>query len=304
MAARLKALIESPKLLVAAAAFDCISARLAEAAGFEHIIVSGAGISESRLGQPDVGIMGLEDNLAGARAMVSSVNVPLLADGDTGYGNAVNVYHTVQAFEQAGVAGVLIEDQVWPKRCGHMAGKEVISAEEMVQKVRAAVDAKTDPDFVILARTDSAGPLGIDEAIRRGNMYAEAGADLLFADALLSIADIEKFIKGVPKPVLINMGFGILERGTTPLLSPRQLQDMGAAVMLVSRILTAGAIRGMWNAVAAFKETLDTGKVVSRPDLLASFDELNDLMGFPAIRELEQRYLLEEQLASKYGKRG
>ena len=298
--AALKALIRAPKILVMPAVFDAISLRVIEATGFDAAFISGAGISESRLGQPDVGIMGLEDNLAGSRALAACVDIPLFADGDTGYGNAVNVYHTVQAFERAGVAGILIEDQTWPKRCGHMAGKEVISAEEMVQKVRAAVDARRDPDFVILARTDAAGPLGIDEAVKRGQMYSDAGADLLLPDALLSQPDIDKFVKNVKIPTAINMGFGIRERGTTPLLSAKQLQDLGVAVMVLGRFVSACAIRGLLNGIAALKESIDTGKVVNRPELAVSFEELNDFMGLPAIKKLEQRYLSEEALAAKY----
>jgi len=299
--ARLKALIYDPKILVVPGVFDGFSCRVVQAAGFEHAAISGAGTSESRLGKPDVGIMGLEDNLAGARAMASCVDIPLLADGDTGYGNAINVYYTVQAFERAGVAGLMIEDQKWPKRCGHMAGKEVIEADEMVQKVRAAVDAREDPDFIIKARTDAAGLLGIDEAIRRANLYAEAGADLLFADALLSAGDIEKFVKNVPKPVAVNMGFGIRKRKTTPLLSVKQLESIGVAFVNLPRMLTAAAIRGMMNAIDAFKQSMESGEVVERPDLVVSFEELNDLMGFQEIMAMEQRYLTADQLGSKYG---
>ena len=300
--ARLKALIESPKILVVPGVFDGFSCKVVQSAGFEHAAISGAGTSESRLGKPDVGLMGLEENLAGARMMAESVDIPLLADGDTGYGNAINVYYTVQAFERAGVAGIMLEDQVWPKRCGHISGKEVISADEMVQKIRAAVDAKSDPDFVIKARTDAAGPLGIDEAIRRANLYADAGADLLFADALLTLEDIEKFAKSVSKPVSINMGFGIRKRPTTPLVSAKQLESMGVACVSLPRMLTSAAIKGMFNAIDAWNQSFESGEVVDRPDLLVNFDELNGMMGLPRIKEMEQRYLTEAQLASKYGR--
>ncbi len=299
--AMLKELILAPKILVSPGIYDGFSARLVEAAGFKHANITGGGSSESRVGMPDVGIMGLEENLAGARMMTRCVDIPLFADGDTGYGNAINVYFTVQAFENAGVAGLQIEDQVSPKRCGHLAGKEVISAEEMVQKVRAAVDARRDPDFQIKVRTDSAGPLGIQEAIRRGNMYAEAGADVLHADALLSTADIELFVKSVPKPVSMNMGFGLRSRGTTPLLSAKQLEEMGVAAVILPRMLTSSAIRGMQNAIAAYQEQIETGEVVERPDLQCSFEELSDLMDLKRIKTMEQRYLTEEQMTAKYG---
>ena len=147
--------------------------------------------------------------------------IPLIADGDTGYGNAVNVFHLVRAFEQADLAGLMLEDQTWPKRCGHMSGKSVISAEEMVEKIHAAKEARRDVDFIIKSRTDAFAPLGIDEVIRRLNLYADAGADLLFADALLSARDIRTVASNVNKPLSVNMGFGIRSRSTTPLLSPR-----------------------------------------------------------------------------------
>src|SRR5512141_1917456 len=203
----------------------------------------------------------------------------LRADADTGYGNAMTVHFVVRAFEKAGMAALMFEDQVWPKRCGHMAGKSCIPAEEMVQKVKAAVDARRDDDFVIVSRTDAAGPLGVDEAIRRLNMYAEAGADVMYADALLSKEDIAKVAKNVPKPLIVNMGLGMRPRKTTPLMSPKQLQDIGVAGVSYPRILSTAALKGMMNAMAVFKEeVVKNNRVIDRPDLLASFDELNDLM--------------------------
>lgn len=298
---RLRELIHAPEILALPAIYDGFSARLVRRMGFQAAIISGAGLSEGRMGWADVGLMGLAENVEGSRAITTCTDLLLLADGDTGYGNAVNVYFTVKAFERAGVAGVMIEDQVWPKRCGHMAGKEVIPAEEMVQKIRAACDAREDPQLVIKARTDAAGPLGLDEAIRRANLYAEAGADLLFADALLSARDIERFCRNVPKPVVVNMGFGLRKRATTPLLSARELQELGVRVVVFGRLLTAAAINGMTRALEALKESLETGRVVERPDLLVSFEELNDLMGFPWLQDLERRYLTEDQLRAKYG---
>ncbi|MDA8051523.1 MAG: isocitrate lyase/PEP mutase family protein [Rhodospirillales bacterium] len=299
---RLRRLIEAPEIVVMPGVFDGFSARLVQQAGFASALISGAGLSEDRLGWPDVGLMGLAENVEGCKVIANCTDLLLVADGDTGYGNAVNVYFTIKALERAGVAGVMIEDQVWPKRCGHMAGKEIIPAEEMVQKVRAACDAREDPNLVIKARTDAAGPVGLDEAIRRGNLYAEAGADLLFADALLSADDIARFCHSVPKPVAVNMGFGIRRRSTTPLLSVRELQEMGVAVVEFPRMLTAAAIGGMMRAMEAFRESLATGRVVERPELLVSFEELNNLMGFPWIQQLERRYLTEAQLKAKYGR--
>jgi len=281
--------------------FDGFSTRLVERAGFQAAFVTGAGVSESRLGQPDVGLMGLEENVAACRALVACSSIPLLADGDTGYGNAVNVWHTVRAFERAGAAGVMIEDQMWPKRCGHMKGKEVISADEMIQKIRAAVDARRDPDFIIKSRTDVLATHGLDEAIRRLNAYADAGADLLFADAAMSVDTIRALAKGVKKPLSVNMGFGLRQRSTTPLLSAAQLHGLGVAVVIYPRMLTACAIRGMQTGLALLHESLQSGRVVDRPDALASFEELNDLVGMRDVQALEQKFLTLDQLHAKYG---
>lgn len=299
---RLRELIEAPGILVMPGIYDGFSARLVEAAGFKAAAISGAGTSESRLGWADVGVMGFEENLHSCRQLAACCSIPLRADADTGYGNAVNVHFTVRGFERAGIAGIMLEDQVWPKRCGHMAGKEVISAEEGVEKIRAAAEARLDPGFVIKARTDATAIFGVGEAIRRLNRYAEAGADLLFADALLSADDIATVARNVAKPLAVNMGFGIRQRPTTPLLSARQLEDMGVAVVTYPRILTAAAIKGMHNALGALRESLDSGAVIDRPDLLVSFDEINDLMGLPKLRELEARYLSAGERERKYGK--
>jgi 2-methylisocitrate lyase-like PEP mutase family enzyme len=235
--------------------------------------------------------MGLEENLANARRIADCTDLLLQADADTGYGNALNVYFVVKAFEKAGMAAVMIEDQVWPKRCGHMAGKSVIPAEEMVQKIKAAVDARSDSSFVIKARTDAATPLGLDEAIRRLEMYAEAGADCVFADALASKADIEKVARSVRKPLSVNMGLGIRARKTTPLIPPKDLEKLGVAQISYPRLLSAAALKGMLNALDVFKsDVLQSNKSVDRPDLSVTFEELNDLMGMRVLDELERRY--------------
>ena len=297
-------LIDAPEILVMPGVYDGFSARLVESMGFKAAGISGAGLSETNLGWADVGIMGYEENLRSSAALAACCSIPLQADGDTGYGNAVNVYFTVQGFERAGLAGLMLEDQVWPKRCGHLKGKEVISAEEMVQKVRAACEARSDPDFVIKARTDVLATHGLAEAIRRLNLYAEAGADLLFADAALSAADIGALAREVSKPLSVNMGFGIRQRSTTPLLSAAQLQDLGVAVVIYPRLLTACALRGMQQGLALLKQSIDSGKVVDRPDALVSFEELHDIMGMAEIEDLERRFLTASQLEAKYGRGG
>jgi 2-methylisocitrate lyase-like PEP mutase family enzyme len=298
---RLKALIAAPEILVLPGVFDGFSTRLVQQAGYRAAFITGSGVSESRLGQPDVGIMGLDENVAAARAMAACSDMLLLADADTGYGNALNVHHTVRAFERAGVAGLMLEDQVWPKRCGHLKGKEVIAADEMVQKIRAAANARVDPDFVVKSRTDVLATHGLAEAIRRLNLYAEAGADLLFADAAMSVDDIAALARSVVKPLCVNMGFGIRQRSTTPLLSARQLQDLGVAAVIYPRLLTACALRGMQQGLSLLRQSLDSGEVVDRPDALVSFEELHDIMGMREVEALEQRFLTPEQLAAKYG---
>jgi 2-methylisocitrate lyase-like PEP mutase family enzyme len=287
---RLKDLINGPDILIMAGIYDGFSARVAQATGFAAGIVSGAGLSESSLGRPDVGLLGYEENLRVTRAIAACVDMPLLADIDTGYGNAVNVYYTVKGFEQAGIGGVMIEDQVWPKRCGHMEGKAVISAEEQVEKIHAAIAAKRDPDFVIKARTDALGPYGLDEAIRRLNLYAEAGADLLLVDAVRTEDEIKHLTSSVSKPVAINMGLGVRSRPTTPLILPKKLQELGVAVVAYSRLLSASAVRGMFNAVAALHESFNNDAPVDRADLAVSFAEISDLMDLGGIRELERRF--------------
>jgi 2-methylisocitrate lyase-like PEP mutase family enzyme len=191
---------------------------------------------------------------------------------------------------------------VWPKRCGHLKGKEVIAAEEMVQKIRAAAEARVDPNFVIKSRTDVLATHGVAEAIRRLNLYAEAGADLLFADAAMSVDDIRTIAKNVSKPLSVNMGFGIRQRSTTPLLSAAQLQDLGVAVVIYPRMLTACALMGMKRGLELLHESLASGNVVDRPDALVSFEELHDIMGMEEIEDLEQRFLTAEQLETKYGR--
>lgn len=299
-ALQLRNLIEAPEILVMPGIFDGFSARLSQASGFAAGFLTGSGISESSMGWADQGVMGLEENLRVTRALAACCDLPLIADSDTGYGNAVNVHFAIRAFERAGVCGVMIEDQVWPKRCGHMKGKEVISAEEGAAKIRAAADARINPNLIIMSRTDTLATHGIEEAVRRLNLYAEAGADLLFCDAVMKVDEIKTIAKGVPKPFCVNMGFGIRQRSTTPLLSPKNLQDLGVSVVIYPRMLTSAAIQGMKHAIAAIKESMQTGEVVDRPELLVSFEELNELVGIKELEQLEQKYLLPDHYVRKY----
>ncbi len=294
-ARRFRELLEAPDILVAPGVYDGFSTRLVERAGFKAGTVTGAGVSESNLGWADKGIMGYEENLRACRAIAACTDLPLRADADTGYGNAVNVHFTVRGFEDAGLAAIMIEDQVWPKRCGHMAGKDVIPMAEMVQKVRAAAEARRDKDFVIMARTDAAAVTGVDDAIARLRAYAEAGADALYADALLSAEDIARVAQNVPRPYVCNMGFGLQPRTTTPLLTAKQLQDMGVAMVTYPRMLTSAAVRGMQNALDAFRKSMFNEKPVERPDLQVDFAELSALMGLRELDAMEEKYTVTEE---------
>lgn len=290
-----KDLMNAPEILVQPGVYDGYSVRLVEQAGFKVGAISGAGVSESRMGWVDRGVMTFDENLNNARRLADCCDTLLLrVDADTGYGNAMNVHFVVRAFEAAGMAALMFEDQVWPKRCGHMAGKACIPAEEMVSKVKAAVDARRDPDFCIVSRTDAAGPLGVDEAIRRLNLYAEAGADIMYADALLSRDDIAKVARSVPKPLIVNMGLGLRARRTTPLMSPKELQEIGVASVSYPRLLSTAALKGMMDALAVFKaEVVGNHQVVERPDLQVSFEELNELMGMNQLDELERKFAVK-----------
>lgn len=283
-------LLESDGIEVAVGVYDGISARIVEDLGFATADISGAGVSNSRLGKPDVGFLDLSENVAQASYIVDAVDIPVQADADTGYGNAINVYHTVERLEKAGVAAIMLEDQEWPKRCGHMEGKSVISMEEMVRKIEAAVDARDDPNLCIKARTDAAKPHDVEEAVRRLNVYADAGADFVFADALLSEADIEYVAKNTDAPTVVNMGYGIRERPTTPLLSPAELEALGVAMVTYPRLITGAAVMGMKNGLEALEESIESGEVVERPDLTVGFEEYTDLIGLPKIEELEDKY--------------
>jgi 2-methylisocitrate lyase-like PEP mutase family enzyme len=284
-------MVEAPEILVLPGVFNGFSVRLVERAGYKAAAVSGAGVSENFLGWADRGILTFDENLRVCSALADCSSIPLLADADTGYGNALNVHFVTRAFEKAGLTAISIEDQVWPKRCGHMEGKRVIPAREMADKVKAAVDARHDPDFMIRARTDAAATDGIPEVIDRLNIYAEAGADIVFADALLSADDIRKVAQNVSKPLSVNMGFGLIERGTTPLLTPRQLQDLGASSVSYARMLSSAALRGMMNALEAFAPTIDAERPTFRPDLMVQFKELNEIMGSKTLDKIEERYV-------------
>jgi 2-methylisocitrate lyase-like PEP mutase family enzyme len=276
--------------------------RLVEAMGFRTAATTGSGLANALLVQPDIGILSLLENVDACRHFARSVAIPLMADADTGYGNAVTVFHTVQYFEEAGIVGINIEDQVWPKRCGHMRGKDVIPAREMCRKIEAAVRAKKDPDFIINARTDAIAVEGIEGAVARARDYAAAGADMIYPDAVRSEDDIRRVVDAVPDvPVNINMGFGVRSRPTTPLVPLGRLKEMGVARVSCPRMLTAAAISGMTKALEQMKWCIATGESADRPDLLASMEEITALAGYQRIDALEQEFSLPEDLERRYG---
>jgi 2-methylisocitrate lyase-like PEP mutase family enzyme len=298
---KMRAMLDSGKIIVSPGVFDGYSARMIERMGFQSAAVSGAGLSNSRLSLPDIGILSLTENVEACTLLARSVEIPMMADADTGYGNPVTVHHTVQFFEAAGIVGINIEDQVSPKRCGHMNGKELIDPREAAKKIEAAVKAKRDPGFIINARTDAIAVEGLEGAIKRAKMYRAAGADMVYPDAIRSEDQIRQFVDAVQAPVSINMGFGVRNRPTTPLLSVKRLQELGVARASFARMLPAAAIMGMMRALELLRDGVETGTVHDRPDLLVGMEEITALMGYPFIDALEAEFLLEEEMTRKYG---
>ena len=282
--ARLRALLDSGQTIVAPGAFDPLSARLVEEAGFPAVYMTGFGTSAALIGRPDVGLLTMTEMAGNAGRIAACVDIPLIADADTGYGNPLNVIRTVGAYEAAGAAGIHIEDQVAPKKCGHMEGKLVIPAQEMVQKVRAAVQARAQPDFVIIARTDARAVEGLDRALQRARMYREAGADALFIEALTSEAEAEAAVRAFPGvPLLFNWAEG----GKTPPLSLDRVKELGYRIVIfpIAALLAAtGAMRRI------LREIAQAGTPAAAMSELPTFAEFVDFIGLPQVREAEQRY--------------
>jgi 2-methylisocitrate lyase-like PEP mutase family enzyme len=297
---RLQELMKAPDIVVMPGVSNGYSARLVEQFGFQAAILTGAGLSESHLGWADIGLMGLEENLQASRPLIDCCDLLFLADADTGYGGPLNVFQTVRKFEKAGAAAIMIEDQVWPKRCGHLQGKQVISAEEMAEKVKAAVEARRDPAFSIMARTDAFPLFELDEAIRRLNMYADAGADIVFADGIYTEEHFQYVVKNTSKPLTANMSYGLTGRVEEKLISAKRLEELGVKIVLYPRLAGGAMIQGLTNAISVLKESLNAGEVIERPDLVASFKEQNELMGLNDILDLDRRFSTDEQNKKKY----
>ncbi|MGN6144298.1 MAG: isocitrate lyase/PEP mutase family protein [Mesorhizobium sp.] len=288
-AKRFRAILNSGDFIVSPGVYDGYSIRLVEAAGFKTACTSGAAISNALLGIADIGVMGLTENVNHCRNLARSVSIPLTADADNGYGNPVNVFHTVKMFEEAGVAGVNLEDQVSPKRCGHMPGKDVIETAEMIKKIEAACMARRDDSFVIIARTDSLAIEGIEGAVKRARAYAVAGADMLFPAAVRTEDDIKRIVDAAGIPVSINMGFGIRQRPTTPLIPLGRLRELGVRRISLPRMLPAAAIHAMQQALVAMREVMESGVPVNREDLLVGIEDIMKLMGYDEMRKLEKQ---------------
>jgi len=299
-AARMRELLKQG-IVVSPGVYDGLSARMVEKMGFKAAATGGSGFSNARLSQPDIGLLTLMENVDACRHLARTLSIPLMADAETGYGNPVTVFHAVEYFEEAGVVGMNIEDQMSPKRCGHMEGKELISAKEMAKKVEAAIKAKKDPDFIINARTDAIAVEGLDKAIERARLYIAAGADMVFPDAVASEEQIKRFVDAVDAPVSINIGFGIRSRPTTPLIPVKRLAELGVARVTMARMLPSAALMGMHKALELMRDHVETGTLHDRPDLLYGMEEITDLMGYSKIAELEAQFLPDEQLERKYG---
>lgn len=285
----LRQLLQEKKALPAPGAHDVISAKLIEKAGFKAIQVSGFGLAATYLGLPDMAFISFTEVLNFTRNIVDAVNIPVMADADTGYGNAINAMRVTEQFIKAGTAGMNLEDQVFPKRCGHIEGKTVVSTEEMVLKIKACAKVRDelDPDFIINARTDAIAVAGVDEAIRRGNAYIEAGADMIFVEAPRTVDEIRMAVKGINGLVSINL-FDNIEGGKTPLVPLEELAAMGVARVSIPVGTTFAAARGVQNYLEAIKG----GRLApEKKDLVFSFDEFKDLVGVPGFREQEKAFL-------------
>lgn len=283
-AKRLRELLGQPGPIVAPGVYDGISARVAERAGFPAAFISGAAVTASVLGYPDVGLQTMPEILNQSRNMARAVDIPLVIDIDTGYGNALNLMRAVREFESAGLAGIFFEDQTFPKRCGHFEGKQVIAVEEMIVKIKAACETRRDDDFVIIARTDSRAMHGLDHAIKRGKAFAEAGADLVFVEALLSEEEMRTAASAIPVPLQANMS----EAGKTPVLPVDTLYELGFKLISYSGLLQRTAIRGMLDVLEILQREGTT--MPAYPGRICSLVERSEILG------LQEFYALEERL--------
>lgn len=282
-ARQLRELMEQPGIIRMLGAHDVLGALLVEQTGFESVFVGGFGTSASMLGLPDINFLGLTEMVDATRRMCERVSIPVLADADTGHGDIHNVMRCVQQFEQAGAAGIILEDQAFPKRCGHFGDKQTIAADEMVLKFRAAVEARRDPDFVFVARTDTRETDGLDEAIERVNAYCEAGADFAFIEAPLSVEELQTICKKVPYPKFVNM----LVFGKTPILSAAELEAMGFKLVVAPIDSVLLAAKSMRELAQAFQRD---GHTQAMADQMVDFEEIKQILGLPEYQSLRDRF--------------
>jgi methylisocitrate lyase len=287
LSTQLRQMLDEPDIIVLPGAYDALSARLAERAGFNACFTTGFGFAATVLGMPDFGLLTMSETLDRVRHVVHTINVPLVADMDTGYGNALNTVRTVRECVSMGVAGIILEDQEWPKKCGHFEGKRVIPAEQQAAKLRAAADARGDDDLVIIGRTDARAPLGLDEAIRRGQLYRDSGADVVFVEAPQSIEELKQVAAAIPDtPLFANM----VEGGKTPLLSSTELQELGYKMVVFP-------LSGLFSAAKAVEDTFRTlfeeKSTAARQDAMVGFEQFEEMIGVPDWRALEDAYSTE-----------
>jgi len=281
---KLKELVAAKRGVIVPGAFNALSARVVADLGFEAIYVTGAGVTNMWFGMPDQGFMGLAEIAEHTARIRDAVELPLIVDADTGFGNALNVRHTVRTLERAGADCIQLEDQVAPKRCGHFSGKDVISTEEAVAKIKAAVDARRDPDLLIMARTDAAAVHGFDAAVERAERFAEAGADILFVEAVTTADEIRALPGRLATPQLMNMVIG----GKTPIVDAEELARLGFGIVLYANAALQGALMGMQKALGALR---DDKAILESSGLVTPFAERQRLVGKPAWDALEALYI-------------
>jgi 2-methylisocitrate lyase-like PEP mutase family enzyme len=279
----LRALVEARRGVIVPGAFNALSARVIADLGYEAIYVTGAGVTNMSMGLPDQAFMGLAEIADHTARIRDAVDLPLIVDADTGFGNALNVRHAVRTLERAGADCIQLEDQVAPKRCGHFSGKEVIATEEAVAKIKAAADARRDPDLLIMARTDACATHGFEAALERAQRMSEAGADVLFVEAVTTPEQVRSLPQRLAKPQLMNMVIG----GKTPILSAEELGRLGFGIVLYANAALQGAVAGMQRALTVLR---DTKRLDEDPSLVASFAERQRLVGKPEWDALEKRY--------------
>jgi 2-methylisocitrate lyase-like PEP mutase family enzyme len=284
-AQKIREALKEKGVLVMPGVYDCLSAKIASRSGFEVIFITGYSVSATYLGEPDFGLLTQTELLSASQRVCSVTPLPVIVDADTGYGNAVNVIRTVRELIRGGAAGMFLEDQIWPKRCGHMKGKQVVPLEEYLNKLRAAIDARGKDDFYIVARTDARQALGLEEAIRRGKAFKEAGADAVFIEAPNTKEEMREIGRNVPGPLVANM----IERGVTPLMGPEELKELGFQLIVWPLGPLYASARALENVYSTLRRAGTTHEIMDR---LIPFEEFHDIIG------LKEKYALDEKYKS------